>query len=273
LYVLWRNKPYAVLGKSGIWIPKTEISSKLDQVRFFEDAGEARFVQRTEYSKSGVSVLNQKAFKEKTHIKKLPVFKSTDSSKGKKKQGGRDGCNDMMSSGDLDRPCVYGEYLEKLCEGDCGQRTRVIFPPSNLEFTTGTPIQQQASTVLSDLLSHIAELEQKEQTLREEIRQLDLLNADRLHQVEMYELTDEECITFVHALHEAQLERRRRKNELSAILTEKEVLQRLDCDEMKQAVKTINSLGRQEYHCRVLPETDPIVVGHNGRQKESTRRG
>ena len=263
MYFLWRNKPHAVLGLNDEWIPKGEIQARLDEVRIFGDAGEARYVQRIKYSKSGVSVLNQKSFKEKVRIKKLPVYRSAPvpaEKQAKDGEGQPSDVNDTVS--ETSRHLIYGEYLEKLCESDCGQNTRVIFPPSNLEFTTETPVVNGARSILTNLLKCITDLENKEYQLREEIKRLDLLNSDRLHQVEMFELTDEECITFVRALHESQLERRRRKNELLALLAEKDALKRLNKDELKKAIKEIESLGQQEYRCRVLSDSDSSVEGH-----------
>ncbi|GBF71393.1 dipeptidase [Lawsonibacter asaccharolyticus] len=48
----------------------------------------------------------------------------------------------------------------------------------------------------------MSKLNGHEQRLSNEIRQIDLLVADRLHQAEIFELTDEESQTFVRELHE-----------------------------------------------------------------------
>lgn len=257
MYFLWRNKPAAVLGQDGNWIPKREIPEKIGHVRVFEDAGEARFVQRKNYSQAGVSVLNQKSFKEKAKIKALPVYKAAPAEPPKKKdQKGKEEPQQTV------RPCIYGEYLEQLCEADNGQRTRVTFPPANLEATTDTPVVAEAASLLANIKNHLMDLDAREYQLREEIKRLDLLNSDRLHQIEMFDLADEECITLVRAMHDAQVERRRRKNELLALLAEKDVLSNIDGDKLKQAIKVIESLSDQIYRCRVLTESDPIVAGH-----------
>lgn len=109
MYFLWCKTPAAVLGKNGEWIPKGEIQSKVEHIRIFEEPGEARFIQRSKYSKSGVSVLSQKVFKEKTHIKSLPVYKSNPQ-QGKKKDSKKKGTEETPTTDDPKR--TYYEYLE-----------------------------------------------------------------------------------------------------------------------------------------------------------------
>lgn len=257
MYFLWRKTPAAVLGQGDKWIQKGEIQSKIDQVRIFEDAGEARLVQRSKYSKSGVSVLSQKTFKEKTHIKSLPVFRSVTAETSSRPINPTPGME----------PCVYNEYLDQLCAANNGQRTRVTLPPANVEETTKTPNINKAKDLLARILSRLASLESQEYQLREEIKQLDLLNSDRLHQIEMMELTDEESVIIVRAIHEAQIERRRRKNDLITLLAEKEILSKIDVNELKQAIKVIEGLSDQAYHCRVLTEEDPVIGAHKQRER------
>ena len=248
MYFLWQNKPAAVLGKSGDWIPKVKIPSMLEEIHIFQNPGEARYIQRTKYSKKGVSVLGEKAFKEKTHIKKLPVFREVPTA--------------LQESDSSERMYTDVEYLESLCEADVGCKNRIIFPAANQEQTTGTPFMREVLNLLNALGDYLAALDSKETRLREEIRQLDLLNSDRLHQVELYELTEEECTGFVWTLHEAQIERRRRKNELLSLLFSKEALKQVDLDAVKQAVGQIEALENQVYRCRVLTENDPFVQSH-----------
>ena len=101
MYFLWRNKPHAVLGLNDEWIPKGEIQARLDEVRIFGDAGEARYVQRIKYSKSGVSVLNQKSFKEKVRIKNLPVYRSAPVSAEKQVKDGEGQPSDVSDTAHL----------------------------------------------------------------------------------------------------------------------------------------------------------------------------
>ena len=75
MFFLWKNKPASVLSSSGEWIPKQEIRNRLNEIRIFASAGEARHVQRSKYNKKGVSVLIDKTFKEKAKLQKLPVCK------------------------------------------------------------------------------------------------------------------------------------------------------------------------------------------------------
>lgn len=164
-------------------------------------------------------------------------------------------------------PCVYNEYLDQLCAANSGQRTRVTLPPANVEETTKTPNINKAKDLLARILSRTANLESQEYQLREEIKQLDLLNSDRLHQIEMLELTDEECVILVRAMHDAQIERRRRKNDLITLLAEKDILSKIDTNELKQAIKIIEGLSDQAYHCRVLTEDDPIIGAHKKRER------
>ncbi len=245
-FVLWRSKPAAVLGNADTWIPKQEIQGRLNEVRIFNSAGEARHIQRSQYAKKGVSVLGEKTFKEKTGIKKLPVRKEAASPPSREGE-------------EPAAPVTYSEYLDVLCEGDCGQGTRVIFPPANYEQTTQTPLIQEIQTTLAQLEGHLAKAESQEQRLHNEIKQLDLLISDRLHQAELFDLTPEECTIFVQGLRETQVERRRRKNELAALLTCKELLRQVPLPEVKRAIREVEALGRQGYRCHVLTESDPFV--------------
>lgn len=263
MYFLWRNNPHAVLGQNDKWIPKGEIQAKIKEILIFRNARSARHMQRTKYNQAGISVLNHKSFKAKTGIKKLPGFKSEEEQPQEMKEDGKRGET---------RSFIYGEYLEQLCEVDSGQRSRVVIPPSNLEFTANTPIIQDAGKLMKGLLECMDSLEEKERQLLEEIKQLDLMNSDRLHMVEMYELTDAECVAFIHDLHRSQIERRRRKNDLLAITAEKNVLQALDKSGLRQALAAISSLGKQEYHCRVIQETDPIISARR-KQRHSQKGG
>lgn len=188
-------------------------------------------------------MLNQKSFKAKTGIKKLPDFKSEEEQPQRIKEDGKQGEN---------RSLIYGEYLEQLCEADFGQRSHVVIPPSNLELTANTPIIQDAEKLMKGLLECMDSLEEKERQLLEEIKQLDLLNSDRLHMIEMYELTDAECVTLIHDLHRAQIERRRRKNDLLAITAEKNVLRALDKSGLRRALAAIKGFdNRRAGECRV----------------------
>lgn len=248
MYFLWQNKPAAVLAKNGDWIPKPKIPHMLDEVQIFDNPGEARHIQKTKYSRKGVSVLGEKSFKEKSRVKKLPVFREA---------------SPIPDEGrPADGPRTYSEYLELLCKGDCGNGSRVIFSPANQEQTTGTPFMQEVSRLLDAIADYLAALDSRESRLREEIRQLDLLNSDRLHQAELFELDEGECPAFVKALHDSQVERRRRKNELVSLLLSREALKAVDLAEVKRALKEIEALERQEYRCRVLTEKDPFIQAH-----------
>ena len=63
-------------------------------------------------------------------------------------------------------------------------------------------------------------------------------------------------------LNEAQIERRRRKNELSALMSCKEVLRQVSIDDIKRAINDIEMLGSQKYRCKALSESDPFVQKH-----------
>ncbi len=248
MFFLWQNKPASVLSSSGEWIPKQEIRNRLNEVRIFASAGEARHVQRSRYNKKGVSVLSDKAFKEKAKLQKLPVCKEA-------VVQNLDNCFDGKMP-------TYGEYLDILCDGVAGQNSRIIFPPANQELTAHTPLIQEIQEMLNRLSDFMSEMNGHEQRLSNEIRQIDLLIADRLHQAEFFELTDEEALTFVKELREAQIERRRRKNELSALMSCKEVLRQASIDDIKRATSEIKMLGSQRYRCKALSESDPFVQKH-----------
>ena len=250
MYFLWRGHPAAVLSKSGEWIPREDIAKHLNEVRPFGNSGEARYVQRTQYSKKGVSVLGEKSFKEKTKIKKLPVYKEVTNSKTEKR------------SEDPARMVTYNEYLEIICDGDSGQSDRVVLLPANQDQTMNTALIQETERLLTTLESYLLQIEKQEQRLNGEVRQLDLLISDRLHQAELFELNDEECVSFVKNLHSVQIERRRHKNELTALLTCKELLKQVEASEVKRAILDIRNLGKQEYHCRVVTMTDPFIAAH-----------
>lgn len=248
MFFLWRNKPASVLSCSGDWIPKQEVRKRLNEVRIFANAGEARHVQRSKYSKRGVSVLGEKVFKDKTKVEKLPVCKEA--------------ISQDENNGAPDKLVTYNEYLDILCEGDDGHNNRVIFPSANKEQTTQTPLIQDIKGMLAKLADFLANLEAYERRLSSEIRQIDLLVSDRLHQVELFELSDEESIVFVKALREAQIERRRRKNELFALMSCKELLQQATLPNVKRTIHEIEGLGQQKYRCKVLTENDPFVQEH-----------
>lgn len=248
MFFLWQNKPASVLSYSGVWIPKQEVQDRLNEVRIFANAGEARYVQRSRYSKRGVSVLGEKAFKDKTKVHKLPVCKEAIS------QDDNSGGSDKMST--------YSEYLDILCEGDGGHNSRVVFPSANQEQTTQTPLIQNIHGLLTKLDDFLAGLNTHEQRLNSEIRQLDLLISDRLHQAELFELSDEESAGFVKELRETQIERRRRKNELFALMSCKELLRQATLPDVKRTIHEIEALGQQRYRCKVLTETDPFVQKH-----------
>ena len=248
MFFLWKNKPASVLSSSGEWLPKQEIRNRLNEIRIFASAGEARHVQRSKYNKKGVSVLIDKTFKEKAKLQKLPVCKEAATQNP-------DDCFDGKMP-------TYGEYLDVLCDGVAGQDSRIIFPSANQELTAHTPLIQEIHETLGRLADFMSKLNGHEQRLSNEIRQIDLLVADRLHQAEIFELTDEESQTFVRELHEAQIERRRRKNELSALMSCKEVLRQVSIDDIKRAINDIEMLGSQKYRCKALSESDPFVQKH-----------
>ena len=100
MFFLWKNKPASVLSSSGEWIPKQEIRNRLNEIRIFASAGEARHVQRSKYNKKGVSVLIDKTFKEKAKLQKLPVCKEAATQNP-------DDCFDGKMP-------TYGEYLLSL---------------------------------------------------------------------------------------------------------------------------------------------------------------
>ena len=250
MYFLWRGRPAAVLSKTGDWIAKEDVAKRLNEVRLFDNPGEARYIQRTRYSKRGVSVLGEKSFKEKTKIKKLPVCKEAVTATPEKE------------AETAARMVTYNEYLDIICEGDNGQFDRVVLLPANQDQTTDTPLIQETASLLASLEGYLLQIEKQEQRLNGEIRQLDLLISDRLHQAELLELSDEECASFVKNIHSVQIERRRRKNELTALLTCKELLNQVEPPEIKRAIRDIKNLGKQEYHCRVITETDPFILAH-----------
>lgn len=246
MYFLWRNKPRAVLGVGREWIPIADLPQRLDNVVAFSTAREARALQQGEYSRAGTSVLNRKTFQQKTKLSTLPVFKTFDS--------------EGASPPDLgEKPMYYADYLDKLCATVAPSSNTVVFPPSNLKEIFDTPLILQIKKLLTDIQEGIVALEDEETRLRDEIRHLDLLTADRIHEVEMDVLAPEECVMFVAALHEKQIERRKRKNELATVMIAKDLLQVLDKSDFKDGLREIEKLGKQEYHCRVLTEDDPLI--------------
>lgn len=155
MFFLWQNKPASVLSSSGEWIPKQEIRNRLNEVRIFASAGEARHVQRSRYNKKGVSVLIDKAFKDKAKLQKLPVCKEAAAQN-------TDDCFDGKMS-------TYREYLDILCEGVAGQNSRIIFPPANQELTAHTPLIQEIQETLGRLADFMSELNGHEQRLSNEV--------------------------------------------------------------------------------------------------------
>lgn len=256
MYVLWQAKPASVLAKDGSWIQRKDIPEKIDSVCVFEDVAEARRLQRSRYSKKGVSVLGEKAFKEKSKVRKLPVYK-----KAAEGAAGQEGARE--------HPVTYEEYLDILCSGDSGTMASVVFPPANKEQTTNTPLIREIRDILTSLEDFTTKAGALEQRLCEEVRQLDLLISDRLHQSELFQMADEESVAFVKALREAQIERRRRKNESVALLAARDLLRQVEPSAVKQALRSVDSLGKQEYRCRVINEKDPFVQEHANMMKRS----
>lgn len=76
MYFLWRGKPRSVLGNNCEWIPAQEIESRIDGIMVFSTAEGARNIQKKDFSKENVSVINKKTFQQKTKMRKLPGFKT-----------------------------------------------------------------------------------------------------------------------------------------------------------------------------------------------------
>lgn len=246
LYFLWKNKPRAVLGHAFNWIPGNEIGKRLEEVGCFMTADDARAYLQANYPRSGVSVLNKKVFQQKIKTKKLPQLKAIEFVPPDKGASG-------------DGHLVYAEYLERVVGDAVPGANTVIFPPANVTETSSTELLRDVQSLLEQTQRGISSLTEREDILRDKVRQLDLITSDRLHQAEFYDLSDEAAAEYVAALKENQVLRRRYKNELAAVLVAKEALRGVDCSGLEDALKQIAALGKQSYHCRVLTEKDTIV--------------
>lgn len=123
-----------------------------------------------------------------------------------------------------------------------------------------SPLISRIQGILVNNQQNLSSLSDEEAHLQEEIKRLNLLISDRVHQVEMYQMTDEECVFLVSELKKTEIERRRRKNELSIVQIARDALQNVEQQAIKDALKEIEKLGRQEYRCRALTGQDPLVA-------------
>lgn len=252
MYFLWRNKPRAVLGLNMNWIAPGSVEKEFDKVMAFSTSDSARSVLEKEFAHMGVSVINRKTFQQKAKIKKMPLFRTVEVQPGLDK-----GSNAESTS--------YADYLDNLYAGSVPGDSSVVFPPSNLRETFDTPLINRIRKMLTDLQTGTEALEDEGERLRMEIRNIDLLISDRIHQVEMTPLSSEESLFFTNELRRIRIERRRKKNELVAVLLTKDLFQTIEKAQVKDVLKEIERLGKQEYHCRILREDDEIIRRHWGK--------
>lgn len=254
MYFLWRNKPRAVLGLNMKWIAPGDVEKEFNSVMAFPTAESARSLQEKDFAHMGVSVINRKTFQQKTKIKKMPLFHTV------AVQSVLDKGNDVKSSS-------YADYLDYLCVSSIPAESSVVFPPSNLRETFDTPLINRIRKMLTDIQTGTEAMEDERERLLQEIRSIDLLISDRIHQVEMMQLTPEESVYFTSELRKIRIERRKKKNELTAVLLTKDLLQTIERSAVKDTIKEIEKLGKQEHHCRILRENDEIVKRRNGKGK------
>lgn len=241
MYFLWKTKPRAVLSKDKNWIPFTDLQTRAGEILAFSTDEDARRLQQAEFSKDNVSVLNRKTFLQKTKLKNLPVVRPVT-------------FGTLQSPVDTDRPIPYNEYLDKLCATVAPAGGGAMFPPANVRETFDTPLIQRILMLLEDVQQGIAALPEEELRLRDEIRQFDLLTSDLIHQIEMCPLGDEECVIIARSLKECRIARRQRKNELATVLLAKDLFQSIEKADVKDCLRSIGNLGKQEYHCRILSD-------------------
>lgn len=252
MYFLWRNKPRSVLGLDMKWIDPAEIEKESDKVMAFSTADGARKVQEKEFAHMGVSVINRKTFQQKTKIKKMPVFHTV-------------ALQPILEIESDIKSASYADYLDNLCSTSVPADGSVVFPPSNLRETFDTPLINRILKMLIDLQTGTEALEDERERLQREIRNIDLLISDRIHQVEMMPFSSEESVYFTSELRKIRIERRRKKNELMAVILTMDLFQTMEKSSVKDTVKEIEKLGKQEYHCRVLQENDEIVRRHKSK--------
>lgn len=253
MYFLWRTKPRAVLGTDKNWIPFNDLQKRAGEILALSTDEDARRLQRTEFPKDNISVLNRKTFLQKTKLKNMPVVKPV-------------AFGTLQGPGQSDKPMLYNDYLDSLCATVSPTDNGAVFPPANLRETFDTPLIQRLTTLLEDVQQGITALTEEEQRLRDEIRQFDLLTSDFIHQLEMCIMSDEEYVTLAKNLRNSRIARRQRKNELAAVLLVKDLFQPVEKADAKDCLKAIHNLGKQEYHCRVL--SDETIR----KQKQEQRR-
>ena len=194
MYFLWRNKPRSVLGLDMKWIDPAEIEKESDKVMAFSTADGARKVQEKEFAHVGVSVINRKTFQQKTKIKKMPVFHTV-------------ALQPILESDT--KSTSYADYLDNLCTTSVAADGSVVFPPSTLRETFDTPLINRIRKMLIALRTGTEALKDERERLQSEIRNIDLLISDRIHQVEMMPLSSEESVYFTSELRKIRIERRR----------------------------------------------------------------
>lgn len=113
--------------------------------------------------------------------------------------------------------------------------------------------------MLVDIQLRTDALKSEEEHLQAMLQQISLLISDRIHQVEMIPIPEEDCAYFVRELRGAMIERRKIKNELAAVQIAQGYLQETAKKDMRESLQKIERLGRREYHCRVLSDQDILV--------------
>lgn len=245
MYFLWRNQPKAALGVNREWILIADIPLRIENVIAFPTVDEARIVQIDNFAGELTSVLNQKTFLQKTNLKKLPAF-----------QLATEGTQSSLAAKEM---ISYNINMEEFCDTVTQKADTVVFLPTNVKEAFETPLILQIKALMIDMAACIGALEVEESRLRDAIRYHDLLTVDRVHEVEMDCMTPDECVMFVSTMKKAQIQRRRCKNELTTVSIARSLLQDLELEDVKESLRKIEKLKKQEYHCRILTEEDQLM--------------
>lgn len=246
MYFLLKEKPQCVLGKHNRWIPMSELSRKADRVCVYSTYEDAIAAQKSISHSCASFVIKDKTLLKHAKLSSLPeVFQKT---VRKSTHSDKRGSNAALSK-------TYSEYLEDLCSEESDRRETAVFEPTNMEETVNTPEITQLCTKLRNIESMLRKFDEDTMRISDEIRGLDLLLSDRLHQIELCSISDDDCVALIQNLKRLRIKRRKLKNELHAVCTAKSVFSAIDTDGIHNAIKDIDSLSTKEYRCRVLEES------------------
>lgn len=291
LYCIANIGKRTVLSVNGDWLSFRGTKSNLRNVCWFANSAEAQ-KRAAMFTPRNVSVVSAKTLMKKMGLKHIPgyVAENYQGSMFSRMYGERQGDEEARSKRvEVGRDAKTAAH----CNSGRGQEERIGEGNGRIDEITVIPMErpslelrveddtlgssvivEEIQSVLEALSGASGRWDRLAEDRQKRLREIELREIDLLHIIEFYLPKEETMVYLYRTLHDLRMERRRVKNELSALSTAIRAAKSIPKNTLAYALGGIDQIKNQKYKCRTIPAVVPewlstVLAENNGKREEN----